>query len=162
VRRVIAPPSREQATGTPVRSDPKDRRDPSDRRHERLFRFYDRRTGFDRRRHYPILGVMRDNDGILLSVLILTNALSLLDGLLTYAELSSGIATEGNPLLATLFEAHPLAAVGFKVFVIAMVSIILWLGRRLRIMLAISLLACAVFAAVVAYHLGSLAGMGYI
>jgi len=103
---------------------------------------------------------MRDNDGILLGVLLFTNLLSLLDGYLTLLEVSAGIASEGNPVLASLFEIHPWAAIGFKTSMMVLVSAIIWSSRRLRVMLVLSVFACAVFTAVVAYHLGSLAGLG--
>lgn len=133
-----------------------------DRRTERRFRFRDDRSGFDRRRRYVILGTLRDNEWLLIAVLALVNVLSLLDGFLTYVEITTGIATEGNPLLASLFETHPLAAVGFKVFSVAMVSAIIWFGRRFKLLLAVSLFATAAFTAVIAYHLGSLIGLGLI
>lgn len=138
------------------------RRDAPDRRRHRRFRFVDRRTGFDRRVDYPVLGTMRDHEWIVLAALIALNALSLLDGLLTAAELATGLASEGNPVLRALIGVHPWAAVAVKIGAIIGVSLIIWHGRRVRIVLATSLVALAVFAAVVAYHLGSLDGFGFI
>lgn len=135
-----------------------DRRVTTDRRTQRRYRFDDRRTGFDRRKPSPVLGTIRDRGWILLGILALLNLLSLMDGLLTYREVTLGIATEGNPLLASLFEAHPAIALAFKVFVVAMVSAIIWARRRVRIMLVIAIVACGIYIAVIAYHLGSLTG----
>lgn len=109
-----------------------------------------------------VLGTLRDNRWILAGVLALANALSFIDGLLTYAVVTTGIATEGNPVIASLFDQHPLSALGFKVFVMAMVSLIIWHGRHSRAIVAVSLVACAAFTMVVAYHIGSLAGFGLI
>jgi len=111
---------------------------------------------------YAILGTLRSSSWVLLGVLAATNLLSLLDGYLTYVEVTTGIASEGNPVLASLFEAHPLAAVAFKVLTIAIVSAVIWFARRFKAVLAVSLFALAVFTAVVAYHIGSLVGFGLI
>jgi len=141
---------------------PSDRRAQRDRRQVSRYRFRNRRTAFDRRRRYPVLGSLRDNVWLLVSVLIAVNVLSLLDGVLTAFEIRNGIASEGNPVLAPLFAASPYAALGFKVLVVALVSLGIWHQRRYRYVLGVSLLALAVFAAIVAYHLGHLYGLGYI
>ena len=137
-------------------------RSTDDRRQRRKFRFVDRRSGFDRRRDYPVLGVVRDNDWIVLGILVLLNLLSLFDGLLTSAELAFGIASEGNPVLGALHQASPWAAIAVKVGAILVVSVIIWRARRVRIILGLSLVSLAVFSALIAYHLGSLNGLGWI
>lgn len=134
----------------------------NDRRQRRVFRFLDRRSGFDRRRNYPVLGVVRDNDWMVLGILILLNVLSLFDGLLTSAELAYGIASEGNPVLGALHAVNPLAAIAVKVGAILVVSVIIWRARRVRVILMVSLMSLAVFSALIAYHLGSLNGLGWI
>ncbi len=139
-----------------------DRRTQGDRRRAFRYRFHNRRTAFDRRRRYPVLGSLRDQPALLLGVLLAMNALSLLDGLLTAAELRSGIASEANPVLAQLFATNSYAALAFKTALVVAVSVAIWHQRRYRIMLAVSLLGLAVFTAVVAYHLGSLHGYGFI
>lgn len=144
---------------TPVHQE---RRMSADRRRARKPRFLERRSGFDRRDPGLILYTMRERPWILLSVLVIMNLLSLADGALTLVEIEAGIATEGNPVLAALLGAHPLAAAAFKVGIVAAVSIAIWHGRRLRSMLALSIVACGAFAAVIAYHLGSLYGYGLI
>lgn len=145
----------------PLNGTTDDRRE-NDRRTQRRYRFRDLRSGFDRRRHYAFLGTMRDSAWILLGVLLLTNLLSLVDGYLTFVELTAGIAAEGNPVLASLFEAHPISAVAFKVSIVGMVTLVVWLERRRRVMLVVALFASGVYTAVVAYHLGSLMGLGLI
>lgn len=137
-----------------------DRRVGGERRTRRVYRFIDRRSGFDRRRRYPILGTMRDHPWLLVAVLALVNVLSLIDGLLTAAELTFGLADEGNPVLRTLIEADPLLAVAFKVGIVIVVSVGIWRGRHLRVMLALSLIAVAAYAGVLAYHVGFLSGSG--
>jgi len=92
-------------------------------------------------------------------VLVATNVLSLIDGLLTTAEVSSGVAVEGNPVLAPLFASSPYTAVALKTAVVAVVTLVIWHRRRYRIVLSVSLIALAVFTAVVAYHLGWLYGL---
>jgi len=151
---------------TPMVSQPQppsaDRRSGIDRRGGFGYRFLDRRTAFDRRRRSLILGTLRDSPWVLASVLIATNVMSLIDGLLTAAEVSNGLATEANPVLAPLFASNPYAAVALKSGVVAVVTYIIWRSRRYRIVLSVSVVALAVFTAVVAYHLGALYGLQMI
>ncbi len=82
--------------------------------------------------------------------------------MLTAIEIHAGIATEGNPILAPLYASSPYLAVAFKVVVVALVSMGIWHQRRYRYVLAVSLLALAVFTGLLAYHLGNLQGLGYL
>lgn len=145
-----------------AQTDDNQRRSETDRRRVRRYRFVDRRTGFDRRKRHLLLGTLRDSQWTLLVVLALVNLMSLADGALTYLEISHGIAEEGNPLLAALFDTHPFAAIAFKVFTVFMVTAIIWYARHQRAMVMVSLFAGVVFSAVLAYHLGSLAGLGLL
>jgi hypothetical protein len=139
-----------------------ERRTGAKRRVKRVYRFIDRRSGFDRRRRYPVLGTMRDHPWLLVLVIVLLNVLSLIDGFLTAAELSLGIASEGNPVLDAAARRDPLLAVALKLGVMLLVSAALWHGRRNRVILAVALGAVALFGALVAYHLGSLRGLGFL
>lgn len=132
------------------------------RRRKRVYRFIDRRHGFDRRRAHPVLGTMRDRPWLLVVVLVLLNLLSLLDGWFTAAELGLGIAVEGNPVLDAAAQRHPLLAVAVKVGSMALVTAGIWHGRSRRSILILSLLALALFGGVVAFHWGSLLGLGYL
>lgn len=136
-----------------------ERRSGKDRRVARHYRFHNRRTGFDRRKHPVVLEVLRDSRWALVALLVLLNLMSLLDGLLTAAELSTGIAREGNPLFLGLIGASPLLAAGFKVVVPVLVSVVLWRWRRYRVMLVLTLATLALYAMVLAYHFGSLSGL---
>lgn len=131
-----------------------------DRRTDVHFKFLDRRGGFDRRKRYPILGTLRDSSWALIALLVLLNVLSIADGALTAAELLLGIAQEGNPVFGPLISASPLLAAGFKVIVMLLVSIGIWRGRRYRAILAVAPLALALYAMLLAYHVGSLSGYG--
>jgi len=122
---------------------PVERRKQGDRRRASHYRFANRRTAFDRRRRYPVLGPLRDSSWLLLAVLIAANLLC-------------------NPVLAPLYATSPYLAVVFKVAVVALVSIGIWHQRRYRYVLAVSLLALAIFTGLLAYHLGSLRGLGYL
>jgi len=139
-----------------------ERRNTRDRRRAFAYRFHDRRTSFDRRRAYPVFGTIREHPWLLILVLVMINALSWIDGVLTLFEVSTGIAREGNPLLAAVFEHQPMMAILLKATVIIGISLMIWRARAYRIMLVMSLLTLGVFAAVVAYHLGSLHGFGWI
>jgi hypothetical protein len=122
----------------------------------------ERRTGFYRRKNYPVLGTIRDNPWILAAVLVLLNVLSLIDGLFTASELALGVAVEGNPVLGAALRQHPLLAVVIKVGAMLLVSVVIWRGRKTRAILAVSVAALALYAALVAYHVGSLRGLGLL
>ncbi|TLM98095.1 MAG: hypothetical protein FDZ75_03140 [Actinobacteria bacterium] len=139
-----------------------ERRSGRDRRVKRRFRFIDRRGGFDRRKRYPVFGTLRDSRWALIALLVLLNLMSLVDGVLTAAELWLGIANEGNPVLAHLARANPMLAAGFKVAVIALVSAGIWHSRRYRPVLALALIALVIYAVVLAYHWGNLSGLGWL
>jgi len=132
------------------------------RRRHRRYRFIDRRHGFDRRKRYPVLGTMRDQPWIVVCTILLINVLSLADGWFTAAELGLGIAREGNPVLAAANRQGPLVAIAVKLGAMAVVSTVIWHGRRRRSILALALVAVPVFGALVAYHAGMLRGMGWL
>jgi hypothetical protein len=143
------------------RLDGEDRR-AAERRTSRRHRFIERRQGFDGRKRYPVLGTMRDHPWILVAVIVMMNVLSLVDGFFTAAELGLGIASEGNPVLRAAANHSPWLAVGIKVGAMALVSAIFWHLRRNRLVLGLSLVALGGFAALVAFHLGTLAGLGWL
>jgi hypothetical protein len=118
----------------------------------------DHRTGFDRRKKSWFFGTLRDRRGLLIGLLVLLNVLSLLDGALTAFELSLGIATEGNPLFGNVIQTNGFLAAGLKVLMMIVVSALIWRWRAHRSILAIVPFALALYGAVIAYHLGSLAG----
>ncbi len=110
----------------------------------------------------PVLGTMRDHRWIVVLSIVLLNMLSLMDGYFTAAELGLGIATEGNPVLAAASAQHPLLAVAVKLGGMILASVGIWHGRRRRSILALALVAVAIFAGLVAYHLGTLRGLGWL
>jgi len=130
-----------------------------ERRRRRQHRLEERRSGFDRRRVYPVLGALRDNPWVLLAVLLVVNAMSLADGALTGIELSRGLATEANPVFGGLFGASPWLAAAFKVVVMLAVSILIWRWRRHRAILVVALVVLIAYAILLGYHIGSLAGI---
>lgn len=154
--------AREEVAALTTGWDGVERRSGDKRRKRRVYRFIDRRSGFDRRKRHPVFGTMRDHPWILVLVLVLLNALSLLDGWFTAVELGMGIAAEGNPVLDAAARQSPLLAVGLKVGAMLVVSLGMWFGRGRRVILALSLLALAFFGAVVAYHWGALHGYGLL
>lgn len=139
-----------------------ERRSGVERRQRRVYRFIDRRSGFDRRKRHPVLGTMRDHPWLVALVLVLLNLLSLLDGWFTAAELALGIAAEGNPVLDAAARRSPWLAIAVKIGSMAFVSVGIWHGRRRRAILAFSLIALALFGGIVAYHWGTLIGLGYL
>lgn len=105
---------------------------------------------------------MRDHPWLLFFVLALLNLLSLIDGAFTAIELSLGIAAEGNPVLDAAAREHPLLAVAVKIGAMLFVTLGIWQGRSRRVILALSLIALALFGAIVALHLGTLSGLGLL
>jgi len=139
-----------------------ERRSGKDRRVAWRFHFNDRRTGFHRRKLHPFLHTLRESGWVLISLLVLLNALSLIDAVFTMFELRNGIATEANPVLGTILGASPLLAVGFKTAIMVLVSVMIWRGRRYRAILVLAPMALALYAVVLGYHLGSLSGLGWL
>lgn len=139
------------AQGLKLGDSPAQRRGVRDRRRAHRFVSRDRRTGFDRRRRYPVLDVMRDDEQ-LLPALALVNLLSLGDGVLTWIGLRSQVIAEGNPVLASLIAFDPYAAALFKVGVIALVTAGIWRWRKYRAILGVALFALVLYAGIIAYH----------
>ena len=93
---------------------------------------------------------------MLLAVLVAINVLSALDYMLTRTEMSYGLATEGNPVLASLFEQGPGLAWLFKTTVVLAVSVVIWRERHRRAIIAVAVGALCVYALVIAYHLSGI------
>lgn len=105
---------------------------------------------------------MRDRWWLVVLTILLINVLSFMDGYFTAAELGLGIATEGNPVLAAANLKGPLAAIAVKFGAMAVVSTTVWLGRKRRSILALALVAVAVFGGLVLLHYRVLHGLGLI
>lgn len=121
-------------------------------------RWPERRTGFDRREERPLLEALRDNAGTLIGVLVALNLLSLLDLALTSYELTLD-AAEGNPVMRAAFAAGPLVVAGVKLGVMTLVTLGIWMLRRYRRVLELSLGALALYLALTLYHLVGLASL---
>lgn len=139
-----------------------ERRGAHDRRQRRVYRFIDRRHGFDRRKRYPALLAMRDRPWILIVVLVFMNLLSLVDGYFTIAEVNLGLAAEGNPILDTVAQHNHWLAIALKIGSVVAVSVIIWMGRRRRIFLELAIVALIVFGGLAAYHWSYLHQMRYL
>ena len=99
---------------------------------------------------------------MLIGFLVLLNLLSILDGLLTAFELTFRIAREGNGVLGNVIAVNPFLAALLKLTLMICVSVAIWRNRRYRVMISLTLLTLAGYAALLAYHLGSLRGLGWI
>lgn len=77
--------------------------------------------------------------------------MNLLDLGFTEMALRAG-ASEGNPVMASLFSHDPVLAASFKISLIASVSLALWLLRRYKIALQATVVATTIFAGILAYH----------
>lgn len=139
-----------------------ERRDIVSRRRRRLYRFMNRRGGFDRRRRSRALTYILDNSGPLIVALVLLNVLSLADGFYTALETGLGIAQEGNPVLAAAAAQHPLLALAVKVGSMGMVTAIIWFNRRRRAVLITGMFGLAGYVALVGYHRYALATLGLL
>ncbi|MRS11779.1 MAG: hypothetical protein EG823_01745 [Actinobacteria bacterium] len=109
-----------------------------------------------------MLGGMRDHPWTVAAVIVLLNVLSLVDGWFTAAELGLGIARESNPVLAAASAESPWIAVWTKVGAMLVVSVVIWHGRRRRSVLALALVALALFAGLVGYHIVTLQRLGWL
>lgn len=138
----------------------KERRGP-DRRRQRRWVWRERRTGFDRRRRADsrvgaawdaTLLYLRDNPFVLFGLLALANVLSILDLAFTMWALQQG-AVEANPVMAALLSDDPAIAAAVKILIVAVVSLVIYLLRRYRLMLKVALFSVALFGAIVLYHI---------
>jgi hypothetical protein len=139
-----------------------ERRTGLDRRVRRVsFRYPERRSGFDRRHaegttvrasYLRALDSYRRSPAAIAVVIGLFLALSAADLGFTLRALDAG-ATEINPVMAALFEVGPVTAGLFKMGLALVVAVVMWVTRRYRRVLEVSLLAAAVMALLAAYHL---------
>lgn len=121
-------------------------------------RYPERRTGFDRRCNYPVLRTLQKSPWMLPTTLLLINALSVTDWMLTLRALKLG-AVEGNAILASLIAVDPMLAAVFKIGATVAVTALFWTWRRYRLVLATALGGLAAYVALIAYHVGNLASL---
>lgn len=161
-----APPPRPQEAGAwdgIERRSGLDRRSGYEDRASRRYRFIDRRSGFDRRKRYPVTGTLRDYPLALVALLLWLNLLSIVDGIFTLGEINHGIAVEGNPVLvAAWYLGGDLGPVLIKLGGIFTASLVIWFGRRRRIILQFALFGLALYSALVAYHISLLTRTGHL
>ena len=124
-------------------------------------RYPELRTGFDRRKRSPVLEFVRDNQQVLIALLIALNLLSLADWALTINALSAG-ASEGNPVMAGLMQQNMLLAGVFKFSVVLGVSLLVWQARSYRLVLATLLGAVGLYLVVIVYHFSGLVVLGVL
>lgn len=138
----------------------KDRRTADRRRHSMLVAA-DRRSGFDRRlpasnpladRYVRMLRAYRDDPRAILLTLAVFTTLNLADLLMTLRSLTLG-AREANPVMKALFEIHPIWAGVVKMGVGMVAAEIIWVLRRRRSALALSIGMTVAMAGVLAWHL---------
>lgn len=117
----------------------------------------ERRTGFDRRRSYPVSGALRSDERWFALVLVLIFALGLADWALTSRALASLGAYEANPFMRAAFEAGPAQALLLKVGSLGVVIGGMWWLRRYRSIILLAAVTAAFHIALVAYHLAGAA-----
>lgn len=105
---------------------------------------------------------VRSRPRVMAAVLASIFLLSLLDAALTTLELHFGLAFEANPILHALFSIHPSVALLFKLTMTVLVIASMWRGRDSRLIVRIALATFLGYGALIAYHLGSLTGMGVL
>jgi hypothetical protein len=113
-------------------------------------------------RRAPFTDTVRAHPWILALVLGVVAVLSAADGLLTTLELEARIAIEANPIMHALFSVHPAMALLFKLTMTVLVVAAMWHGRSSRLVTRIALATMFGYGALIAYHLGSLRGMGVL
>lgn len=98
----------------------------------------------------------------LLGVVKVTLVLNLLDALFTLTWVWLGLATEANPILATLVHEHPVAFVTAKLALVGLGSLLLWQRRRRPLAVVAIFCAFLVYYAVLLIHvdyLGTIVGI---
>ncbi len=130
------------------------------RRREVALRYPDRRRGFDRRRPSPgtlrrayhdMLDEYRDRAEAVAAVLFVLVLLNITDMLLTSRALSMG-AEELNPVMAWALGHDPALAAAIKIAMGAGAALVMWLLRRYRRVLELTLLLLAGFTALLVYQ----------
>lgn len=85
-----------------------------------------------------------------------TLVLNLLDALFTLVWVSSGLATEANPMLQTLVRERPIVFVGAKLALVGLGSLLLWRLRQRP------LAVIAIFVGFIAYYALLLVHVDYL
>jgi hypothetical protein len=122
-------------------------------------RWPERRTGFDRRSDQPVTKFLRDNLHVLVGLVVVLNALNLLDFLLTNRALAGG-ALEANPIMNALFMSGWESAAIFKLGTMLAVSVAVIALRRYRRVLQVAVAGVVLYSAIVLYHVGGIALVG--
>jgi Domain of unknown function (DUF5658) len=136
-------------------------RDSERRRNASPFRLLERRTGFDRRHPSEFLHGLATNDRLFALLALAVLLMSAADWALTLVALRHG-AVEGNPVLGSLIGISPLLAASFKGAATLLAVWAMWRGRKYRQIAVATVLVFLVYFALIAYHLGGLAGLGVI
>lgn len=121
-------------------------------------RWPERRTGFDRRAPQTITKALRDNVPVLVGLVVVLNALNLVDFALTSRALAQG-AAEANPIMNTIFLSGWENAALFKLGTMLAVSLAILLFRRYRMVLQVAVAGVTLYGAVVLYHLVGIAAL---
>ena len=151
--------------GTPERADDAvaettDRRSESDRRLRFRSRLRERRSGFERREigqkgpraaYYRALKQYGGDSVRFWTVLATIVVFNFIDLMLTIDALGRG-AVEANPVMRSLFWAHPLTAALVKIGVVAAVVLFLQRMRRYRAALELAFIMLIGFTARRGYH----------
>lgn len=141
----------------------KDRRVLDRRKKTFSLRIKERREGFDRRQnhvarsgiYHKIFGRgalhLRNSEYMLILLLIAFNLLNILDFGFTLKALNAGFV-EGNPVMDKFFSISPIAAGAFKFSLALFVTSIIWIYKRFRLVLEVSIAFLFVYMLLIAYH----------
>ncbi|MBW6468773.1 MAG: hypothetical protein K0B85_06405 [Coriobacteriia bacterium] len=134
-----------------------ERRDSERRGVRASWHWPERRTGFDRRRSYPLSGLIRSDQRYFAALLVLILVLGVLDWALTYNALTSLGAVEGNPLMRAAYDAGPGAALALKLTSLAAVVAGMWWLRHYRSVIVLAVAAAGLHVVLVGYHVAGVA-----
>lgn len=141
-----------------------DRRKVNRRKNGISFKLWERREGFDRRQsHLNTRSLyhkvfrrgavhLRNSYYALILLLLVFNLLNLADYFFTVKALSAGFV-EGNPIMEYLFNLGPAAAMAFKVSLALIITMVVWVFRKYRVVLEISILFILLYMCLIAYHI---------
>ncbi len=130
----------------------------TDRRINRVsLRWPERRTGFDRRRSYPVSSIFRSDDRRYAAVLALILLLGIMDWAFTSHALDALGAYEANPFMRAAFEAGSMYALGLKLVSLTAVIACMWWLRRHRSVIVVATVTAALHIPLIAYHVAGAA-----
>ena len=90
-----------------------------------------------------------------------TASFNTIDAALTYYAVTRGLATEANPLMATLLDYHPIIFIVCKLTLVMLGLILLWRYREYKLARSAAYFILIVYGLITAWHIYNIGGIRY-